>query len=698
MKRFRRSDHVESALLSGFTSGALAGAGVFVWWLPLSLLLFFWGLFRKYAFYAVVTASVVGFSFAFYCSKNFEARSKLISESNYCYGTFRLCLNDARQSKVKNIGQPSMLNARLLGYRLSGTGNWSECDYKVMVRLPQGMEVPEYGTVISGYGNISDSNDPGFSNYLKSRNIVKCIYLKNAENVGAKPCLMGYILSIRDKIAARALTYVNNDISRNLAAALFFGITGGFSNDLRNVYVDTGTVHIFSVSGMHVAVLAFFLFLIFRVFGMRYGYLLTLLITGFYVVSTGASAPAVRAYFMLCIWSASRIWLMWMPPFSVFCWASFFLLLFDPLLVLDIGARYSIVITGVLVAVSSMFTVYKKQNHLRRKYLVPGGKVDRPTFLSVNLSKMKKALYICIAAFCGGLAISLHHNGQFLLFSIPVNLLLAPFMSIFYLLLGTSVFIPSTGLLLSWAFQFLHYFCSFVAEWSRNLPAAAPGGVEMWLYIALLFVGLRCRGLVRVSAYILLASLVVRWILLPYGMPYEVWLYNHIKRPCSIMLIDSAKNSAVVIDPVSGAAASDMVRHLQRRGVTKVESVIFSRNSVATARGLRTLSRRIPVEQVVVPEIKRHEKWKNFRRYLEDCGVGKDIKMAENHKKVKIIRQKGVVTLEYFKRCAKLKDVLILKDESDGRQFEIKPHGYESAVNFMPYSGHERIYRYEFGK
>ena len=132
--------------------------------------------------------------------------------------------------------------------------------------------------------------------------------------------------------------------------------------------------------------------------------------------------------------------------------------------------------------------------------------------------------------------------------------------------------------------------------------------------------------------------------------------------------------------------------------MTKVESVIFSRNSVATARGLRTLSRRIPVEQVVVPEIKRHEKWKIFRRYLEDCGVGKDIKMAENHKKVKIIRQKGVVTLEYFKRCAKLKDVLILRDESDGRQIEIKSHGFCKVSEQLPYIGCKRIYRYEFRK
>ena len=698
MKRFRRSDHVESALLAGFAAGALSGAGVLVWWIPLCLIPIFAGLFRKYAFYAVIAAGVAGFSLAFYCSKSYEKCAETIAERDYCYGRFLIRLNDSRQCRMENIGQPGMLNARLLRYKLSQSAQTAECDHKVMVRLPEGMSVPRYGTVIRGFGNISNSNDPGFSNYLKSRDIVKCIYLRDAEITGFEPGVMGYILAVRDRIADRTLAYVKNDDSRNMAAALFFGITGGFSHNLRNVYVDTGTVHIFSVSGMHVAVLAFFLFLFFRIFGIRYGYFFTLLITGFYVVSTGASAPAVRAYFMLCIWGISRMWLMWIPPFSVFCWASFLLLLTDPLLVLDVGARYSIVITGVLVAVSSMFTSAKEKNRLRRQYLVPGGKVDRPSFVSVNLLRTKYSLYICIAAFFGGLAISLYHNGQFLPFSIPVNLLLAPFMSLFYLLLGLAVIFPPSGIILSWAFQALHWFCGYVASLSCNFPAAAPGSAEMWLYIALLFIALRCRGLIRVSALILLISLVLRWMLLPYGSPFEIWVYNHAKRPAGIMLVDSSANSAVIIDPASAVSASSMINHLHRCGVTKIESVMFSRNSVSAARGLHTLLRRMPVEKVVVPDVKKYEKWKAFHSNLAKCGVGSRVKSVKYHEKVKIIRQKGIVTLEYFKRCAKLKDVLILRDEPDGRQIEIKSHGFCKVSEQLPYIGCERIYRYEFRK
>ena len=462
VKRFLRSDRIESALLAGFAGGSLSGAGVLVWWFPACLILIFAGLFRKYAFYTAAAASAAGFLLAFYYAESYDNRGLSISENNYCCGSFRICLKDSRQCSVKNIGQPAMLNAELLGYKLETSEKAVACKHKVMVRLPENMAVPEYGSIIRGYGNIYLSSDPGFSNYLKARDIVKCIYLREASVSGSADSTMKFILSVRDKIAERVLEYIGDDRSRNLAAALFFGITGGFKSDLRSVYADTGTIHIFSVSGMHVAVLAYFLFLFFRIAGMRYGYLLTLFFTGFYVVSTGASAPAARAYFMLCIWGASRVYLMWMKPFSVFCWASFLLLLANPLLVLDVGARYSIVITGVLVAVTEMFSVYREKSRRLKRYLVPGGKVERRSFLSANLFKLKLSLYICTAAFAGGLAISLHHNGQFLLFSILVNLLLAPFMSLFYLLLGAAVIFPPSGVMLSLAFQLLHGFCSWV--------------------------------------------------------------------------------------------------------------------------------------------------------------------------------------------------------------------------------------------
>ena len=64
MEKFRRSDRVESALISGLACGALSGAGVLAWYLPLIAIVFLFGIFRKYAFVAAVSAVAAGFSLA----------------------------------------------------------------------------------------------------------------------------------------------------------------------------------------------------------------------------------------------------------------------------------------------------------------------------------------------------------------------------------------------------------------------------------------------------------------------------------------------------------------------------------------------------------------------------------------------------------------------------------------------------------
>ena len=697
MEKFRKSNKIESALLCGLVCGSLSGAGVLTWYLPLIMIALFRGVFKKYAFITCLCAVSVGFASAYFWSYSYDKRVRAISEKDYDYGSFVLRLQDSRQSKVKNIGQPAMLSAQLLSYKLNG-GEFKSCNYKVMVKLPDDMKNAEYGSVISGKGSISSTKDIGFSNYLKARSTVKSIYLKDAQIVGRKSGFLGSILKVRDTVSSRVLDKIENENSRNLAAALFFGMTGGLNNERRSAYVNTGTIHVFSVSGMHVAILAYFLYLIFRCFGMRTGYSLTLLFTGAYVISTGASAPAVRAYFMLFIWGVSRMCFLWMTPFSVFCWAASFLLLINPLLVLDVGARYSVVITGILIAASEKIVSGSKAEKERRKYLVPGGRVEKTSVLLRCRHKIYIALLICVAAFFGGLAISLYHNGQFLLFSIPVNLLLSPFMSLFYLLLGVAMAVPESAFLLSGAFQLLQWFCEHAAKLSYNLPAASPTAVGLWLYIALLFVFMRCNGKVRVCSGILLASLILRWILLPFAFAPEIWIYNSVKRPACILLADSSRNRAVVIDPSSSAASAEIVRHLRKLGITRIESVHFSRNSIYNARGVRNLMRQIPVGKFYLPEIKRYEKWRRFYSYLNDCGMEKGTGTVEKHKKLKIINQKRVVVLEYLKRCAKLKDVLVLSELPDGRKLEIKLHDHHLVTDFMPFAGRRRIYRYELGK
>ncbi|MBO5992287.1 MAG: ComEC/Rec2 family competence protein [Lentisphaeria bacterium] len=698
MHKFRRSDRIECALLAGTVCGVLTGAGVFPWWMTAVFAVIMAGFFRKYALISAVVVLAGSFFISTYASQRYTDDVKSISSKNYDNGKFELLLCDPRMCSLSSVDQPAMIAAELRYYRLNGMAKGRRCSFNVLVKLPEGMACPSYGTVIRGRGSISTSSDRGFGRYLKAHNIVKSIYLRDAKTVKLENSVKREILLLRDKIADRTVGGIENADVRNFAASLFFGITGGMNHDRRSVFVETGTIHIFSVSGMHVAVLAGFIFLLFRWLGLVKVHAVVIVVTGIYVISTGASAPAVRAYLMIFLWAALRMYCWWMPAFSIFCWASTLLLLTSPMLVLDVGARYSIAITGVLIAVSERYFKSDPKVATRRKYKVSGGRAIHQSWRDKLKIRTEQALFICTAAFVSGAAISLYHNGQFLLLSIPVNLVLTPLVSLFYLFLGCVLVFPWSSLLLELVFKLFSSFCTYCAGISYNLPAVIPSEVEMWLYIFALYIFIRFKGRVGIACGILVISLLVRWIAMPYSFAPEIWIYNNFRRPACVAYIDSSNNFAEVIDPSTGAASAALAAHLKERGVTGIERVSFSRNSTTAARGLRTLLRRCKVKSIHLAPRKRYERFSKFKEHLLSSGAEKLLKEPENEKNLKIFHQKGSTCLEYFNRRAKLNSVLLLIDKKDGRDIVLKAPGYCEEHGEMKYGGTERIYRYEFKK
>ena len=160
-----------------------------------------------------------------------------------------------------------------------------------------------------------------------------------------------------------------------------------------------------------------------------------------------------------------------------------------------------------------------------------------------------------------------------------------PFLSVFYLLLGAVLVWPDAGVLLSGAFSLLYGFCQIAAEASSNIQAVSPPAFEMWLYIFSLFVLLRFRGAVRLAAGILLVSLVLRWIILPLTANFQIIVCGTgSDSPPMVAFIDSKENRAVVADPSKSSSSAYIANCLKRCGVTKIEAVMFSRNSVKNMR------------------------------------------------------------------------------------------------------------------
>ena len=94
----------------------------------------------------------------------------------------------------------------------------------------------------------------------------------------------------------------------------------------------------------------------------------------------------------------------------------------------------------------------------------------------------------------------------------------------------------------------------------------------------------------------------------------------------------------------------------------------------------------------------KYEKVKNFRTVLGSCGVKNLTEYSKSTEKVKIIRQKSTLYLEYFNRGAKLKTVLKIEKTPAGFLVTAEYKDNVSKPFFLASDRFERTHIYEFAR
>ena len=141
-----------------------------------------------------------------------------------------------------------------------------------------------------------------------------------------------------------------------LARALLIADQRQIPTEMRDRYASAGLVHMLSISGLHVAVIAAAMELLFQVARMprRIALLGAFVATGVYVAVIGAPPPALRSAAMLGVAMISR--LVQRPTSPWAAWAiGAFIPLFAPRTVLDVGYQLSVLGMCALVAAGSLW-------------------------------------------------------------------------------------------------------------------------------------------------------------------------------------------------------------------------------------------------------------------------------------------------------------------------------------------------------
>ena len=176
-------------------------------------------------------------------------------------------------------------------------------------------------------------------------------WLSNARDAGT--------LLLRRTITPRRAT---------LASAILLGAREQLDPERNEGYLVTGTIHVLSISGLHVGILAGGLLLVFRtgILPRRFALLATMLLTGVYAVLTDAQPPVVRAAILIAATCIAQLLGRQTVGYNTLAAAGLAVLAHNPLSLFLVGTQLSFLAVATMIMAWPMLATQPEVDPLRR--------------------------------------------------------------------------------------------------------------------------------------------------------------------------------------------------------------------------------------------------------------------------------------------------------------------------------------------
>ena len=205
-----------------------------------------------------------------------------------------------------------------------------------------------------------DQSAGGFNDYLANLGIRQRLTRARLQREVAPPGRF-------QMFCGAAQVRLKSILSHGLAAhpetlSLYLGILLGekavLSPEQQNAFMRSGTFHIFSVSGLHVGVIAVTLQGLLRLLRVprRPAVVVTLTLLWLYVQVTGASSPAVRAFLMSAFLLAEHVFRLPGNALAALTASALLTLLLDPLQLFSTGFQMSYSVVAALIVMGRPLT------------------------------------------------------------------------------------------------------------------------------------------------------------------------------------------------------------------------------------------------------------------------------------------------------------------------------------------------------
>ena len=358
-----------------------------------------------------------------------------------------------------------------------------------------------------------------FRNYLKKQRISGLLSLRKLASIEESDSITAFIykgtLAFRQSFLKRISPSDNSEHSA-LLASIIFSQKQGLEHEDKTLFMESGLLHLFAVSGFHVGIVALLSNIFLKLFRMPYrlNLLLSSVIVFFYIMMAGFPPSAVRAFLMLAIWAISRVMLKPQTAENSVAIAAWLLLIINPFYLLDTGFIYSFTIVFILILLSKdCLKIIQSFNELQK------WKQENSSFPQQVLSYTQLSLissFLCsFVAFVASSGLNLFFNSIWNWQSILLNTFASLLLPLLFLSSFLSFLIPQISSITSFILNIITQIASQKGASFHETPSLL---YVLLFYFALFAVIIHFHKNLRIK-FVLITSLILT--LFVYTLPQK---------------------------------------------------------------------------------------------------------------------------------------------------------------------------------
>ncbi|MBM4386756.1 MAG: DNA internalization-related competence protein ComEC/Rec2 [Deltaproteobacteria bacterium] len=497
----------------------------------------------------------------------------------------------------------------------SGGYNCMDKDFGIEVFAGLSEQFYAEGDFVAASGYVVFRTDiPGKSPFFfKAGGIIK---IDNLSGNGLKKRLAGFRARVDGMLSGK-----KDKDAASLYSAMVLGERSGISDAANDAFKKTGTTHLLSISGLHIAVFILMVFFLFKALFSRFhtihlfvpeqisAGIASIAVGALYVVFTGSKIPTVRAMLMAAAFLSAPLFRRFHDAWSSIAFAWLVIVLFNPDDMLSPSFVLSFSAVIAIVKFHPMINC-RIQEMIKTKRRV----------ISKILSYSASVFACSLAAYIGTTPPLLMFFDSFSLSSVFVNVLAVPFASFVLLPLGlmiTALYAVNPELSSAFAdhairaARFFIVAVDFFSSYStfNLMPLNSPAGIAITALclLAVLFmtVGFSLRSYILAAALTVSCAAAAGFIQKKSGDELEVTFID-VRHGDSILIEFPGGKTALIDaggshDQKVDTGRTKVMPALAKKGISSLDYLMLTHPHPDHVNGMFYIARAMAVKNFILP-------------------------------------------------------------------------------------------------